>query len=137
MSIAPAPRGIPGNEVPIQTKPIDNLEDIKFVSDLRKIEARHLRSANMQQQISKIKEKILFLAQANKLFAYQVMADFQQSPLFQSYLAIGQQLLADPNVDRKAAYDQVVANLKSQGKLTLSLPEFEAVADLKSELERM
>ncbi len=113
------------------------VDDIKFVDDLKKIRVAHLRRGNLGLETEKIKAKIAYLAAVNRLFPHEVVAVFEQSPLFKLYLKIGGMLIADRNPDRRAAFEGVTAKLKLEKQETLTLPEFESVADLKKEIERM
>lgn len=128
---------------PPQSTPV---REIRFVDDLRKIDLSYLKGdlktpaegeARLRRQISNIKNQISRVASANHMYIHDALVVFQQSPLFGLYLKTGTMLMHNPNPDRKKAYEEVSARLRSEGEKTLTLAEFEAVADLKKELERM
>ncbi len=120
-----APIPVPTPSIPAPRRESVNLSlrtlnDIKVVEDLKRIEVEHLRQASANVQTKLIKSKILNLAQANNLLPYYAVIAFEASPLFQEYLKLGNAKI----VDNKAA-----------GNLTQD--EFEAVADLRKEIERL
>ncbi|MBI2356217.1 MAG: hypothetical protein HYV13_03380 [Candidatus Doudnabacteria bacterium] len=96
------------------------LPQIKFIDDLKRIDVNYLRRGDPKSQTSNLKSAIYNLAATNRMYVHQIVVVFQQSPLFKAYLAHG---------SSKVAGQQV------KGDLTQA--EFEAVADLKRELERM
>ncbi|MBI4049338.1 MAG: hypothetical protein HY395_00775 [Candidatus Doudnabacteria bacterium] len=110
---------------------------IKYLDDLKKIDVSYLRAGQLQNQISNIKHQISKLAQSNNMFMHEVIAMFQQSPLFGLYLKTGTMLMHNSLTDRSKAYEEVTGQLKKEGSKTLTLAEFEAVADLRKEIERM
>src|SRR3989338_395720 len=94
--------------------------EIKYLDDLKKIDVKYLRQGQLAAQISNLKTQISHLALANHLYPHEVIAVFEQSPLFRAYLAHGS------------------AKVTGSGNAgDLSQAEFEAVADLKRELEKM
>ncbi len=110
---------------PQQIKPIyaavnNTPGSFKVMDDLKKIEIGYLRKGSLQSQIANIKSSIQVLARANNLLPFYVVQAFEQSPLFKSYLAHG-----------GAIFGGGAANTD------LSQEEFEAMADLRNELERM
>lgn len=126
-------RPINPSPLPVSKSPLASLNEIKTIDDLRKINLAHLRQGPLQNQISKIKDQIMTLSQANRLLPYYVVKAFEQSPLFQLYLKVGGGTIQDPNADRGVALRDSVA--KSGSDLTLQ--EFGLIADLRKELERL
>lgn len=116
---------------------LNSINDIKVLDDLKKIDIRHLRAGDVKTQTNLIKAKILFISQVNRILPFYAVQAFEQSPLFKIYLALGSQLIADRNADRKAAFDTASKNIISTGQGSLTLQEFEAVADLRKEIERL
>ncbi|MBI2607442.1 MAG: hypothetical protein HYW51_01300 [Candidatus Doudnabacteria bacterium] len=116
---------------------LKSLNDIKVIEDLKKVEVGHLRQAPLPTQISNLKSHISRLAQVNHLLPYHVVSVFEQSPLFKQYLFLGGSLVADRRADRKLAFNEAVARLKASGQQAMSLTEFEALADLRREIDRM
>ncbi len=113
------PKIIPKSIV-TRTGALQSISQISAVDDLKKVDVNHLRQGQLAQQISIIKSQISKLAAANNLLPYYTVTAFEQSPLFKSYLLHGNAKFAnDPNI----------------GELTQE--EFEAIADLKKEIERL
>lgn len=123
--------------IPQSNLSLKSIDDIKVIEDLKKIEVGHLHQGPLPDQISKIRYQISRLARANNLLPYNTVSVFEQSPLFKQYLFLGGSLVADRRQDRKAAFSEAVARLKASGQQSMSLAEFEAVADLRKEIERM
>ena len=116
---------------------LPSLNAIDIIDDLKRIEPAHLRQGDLNEQIKAISAKIAHLAVANKVLSVKVAQAFEQSPLFKLYLEIGGKMISHSVNNRKPDYRQVVAELTAEGKQVLSFTEFEAVADLRKELERM
>ncbi|MBI4363347.1 MAG: hypothetical protein HY545_00680 [Candidatus Doudnabacteria bacterium] len=94
--------------------------EIKVIDDLKKLDVGYLRRADLRTQISNLKSQILRLAAINHLYPYQVVMAFEQSPLFKLYLSHGSsRVIGQPSKD------------------DLSQAEFEALADLRKEIERL
>lgn len=119
----PLPKGEGKPSQPVQAVPkmnLTTLASISMVDDLKKIEINHLRQNPLNQQIQLIKSKIVNLAQANRLLPYYTVNAFEQSPLFRAYLSHGQSKFAGSPMTND-----------------LSQAEFEAIADLRKEIERL
>lgn len=112
---------------------LNSLKDIQTVDDLKKIEAAHLRQGYLPEQIKFIRSKISYLAAANRLLPIQVVNIFEQGPLFKLYLQMGSEIIGTSGND----YKQVMAKIAAAGSEVLSFQEFEAMADLRKDLERM
>lgn len=97
-----------------------SLNDIQTVDDLKKIDLKFLRMAPLQKQILDIRNQISNLAQANRVLPYYTVNAFEQSPLFKAYLKHGS--------------SKILAQTDT-GDLTQQ--EFEAIADLRKEIERL
>jgi hypothetical protein len=123
----PSPEFLPQSPPPpppVRKQPgimsLRTLSDIKFMDDLKKIEVGHLRQAPVSSQIQAIRSKIILIAQANKMLPYYAVVAFEASPLFRAYLDHG---------------NSKFSGTGSRGDLTQE--EFEAVADLRKEIERL
>jgi hypothetical protein len=116
-----APKVVPAQAV-AAAAPVSslNINDIRTIDDLKKINLSYMRGGNPQAQISNLKSKILNLAQANHLLPYYAVNAFEQSPLFKVYLSHGA---------RKVTGET--------GNDDLTQAEFEALTDLKKEIERL
>ncbi|HYE22338.1 MAG TPA: hypothetical protein VD998_01975 [Verrucomicrobiae bacterium] len=133
------------NPTPVQMPKLNNkpssglpsIKNINVVDDLKKIEAAHLRQGYLPEQVKLLKSKIAYLAGVNKMLPVQVATVFEQSPLFKLYLKMGSSMIAQSTHDEKADFRQVAVNMANSGQEILSLQEFEAIADLRKDLERM
>jgi hypothetical protein len=136
--VNPQPLGVPKIRNRVAKHGLRELRDIKSVDDLGKIEAAHLRQGPLPEQVAFVKQRIAQLARENDMLPINILPVFEQSPLFQSYLKAGA-LLIERNTgdDKNMVLDQVMGELESMGQDTLSQQEFEAVADLKKDLETM
>lgn len=115
----PGPSGHPplkgeGNKV----APV--MSNIQTIDDLKKLGLSYLRTGQIQTQTSNLKSIIINLAQANHVLPYFVVSSFEQSPLFKSYMAHG---------------NSKVIGSGPAGEMTQA--EFEAMADLRKEIERL
>lgn len=114
-----------------------SLEDIKYVDDLKKIQIAHLRQGSLPPQVAKIKSKISYLAAVNHLFPQEVVSIFELSPLFRLYLTVGNAMISNTSADRRTAFEEAISKIKASGNEDMTLSEFETVADLKKDIERM
>jgi hypothetical protein len=94
--------------------------ELKVVDDLKKLEVSFLRQGEPSAQVEKIKTAIRHLALANRMYIFQVVNALEQSPLFKTYLSQGQARVGGRT-----------------GGGNLSQAEFEAMADLRRQLERL
>ncbi len=94
------------------------LTEINSMDDLKNIDVKHLRQGPVAAQLELIKTKIMDISHASKVLPFYAVAAFEQSPLFRAYLAAG-------------------TSLVSGGKSELTQQEFEAVADLKKQIESL
>lgn len=116
---------------------LPKLDDIVAVEDLRKIQPGHLRQGYLPDQIKLIKSKIAYLAGTNRVLPVQVANIFQESPLFKLYLKMGRILIESSGMDKKATFKELAGKMAMSGEESLSVEEFEAIADLRKELEQM
>ena len=94
--------------------------EIKVIDDLKKLDVSYLRRGELRKKISDIRYQITSLAALNRMYPYQVVMAFEQSPLFKLYLSHGSsRVVGQPSKD------------------DLSQAEFEAMADLRKEIERL
>lgn len=114
-----------------------DLNALSRIDQLDKIEPAHLRQGPLSGQTQLIKNKIAQLAKENEMLPVSLLPKFVQSPLFQVYLKAGSIMIDRNMTASKVALESVMSELEAQGNDTLSQQEFEAVADLKKELEAM
>ena len=138
--LAPLPKELQVPHAPLHTtEPIPagalrSLIEIRTVDDLKKIRALNLRQGELTAQIDLIKAKIVSIAQANKLLPFYTVSAFEQSPLYKVYLQIGSQMIADTNPDRSQVFEKAASGA---GTEKLTMREFEAIADLRKQIEQL
>jgi len=93
---------------------------IKVIDDLKKLNVAYLRAGTLESQISHLKSLISNLARSNNVLPYHVVLAYEQSPLFAAYLKAG---------------TAKITNVPGSGDLTQV--EFEALADLRKEVEHI
>lgn len=98
------------------------LSPINVVDDLKKLNLDYLRAGSLQSQIAHLKSQISHLAEANNILPYHVVLAYEESPLFKAYLSQGSNKLGG----------QV-----GGGAGGLTKEEFEALADLRREIENL
>lgn len=137
INIAPIPqipKAIPSVQLVQQPGIISNpIAQISSIEDLKHIDIKQWRRAPLNQQLGLIRSKIIRIANTNRQIPFYAVAAFEQSPLFQTYLKLGAAMIADQSVDRNQAFQQIVEKLG----LDMTLAEFEAIADLKKEIEKL
>jgi hypothetical protein len=135
--VKPQPLGVPKIRNRVAKHGLSDIGSIKTVDDLSKVEVAHLRQGPLPEQIALIKSRIAQLARENDMLPINILPVFEQSPLFQSYLKAGV-LLIERNIgEGRMVLDQVMGEMEAMGQDTMSQQEFEAVADLKKDLETM
>lgn len=119
---------LPSHKIPAQPPtPAPKPPGLEFNSleDLKKIEVSYLRKGPLPQQINLIKSQISHLALLNHLLPYHAVVAFEQSPLFKTYLSVGAKNIVNKNTNSIPSYEP------------LTLQEFEAMADLRKEIEKL
>ena len=134
----PAPR-VPEMIAPKPSKVIAGagIAEIKTVDQLKTISVRQLRQGEVRKQIDLISSKIVSTSQSERRLPYYAVVAFEQSPLYKTYLSIGSMMILDPNPDRRAAFELAARKFASTGQLPLTLAEFEAIADLRKQIEQL
>ena len=98
----------------------NSLNDIRMIDDLKKIEPGHLRQGGgPKAQVELIKNKMIGIIKAQKVLPYYVVLAFEQSPVYQAYLSLGNKRMSGGQSS------------------VLSQEEFEALADLKRQIESL
>jgi hypothetical protein len=108
---------------PTTPRPVSHFEatfsDIKNINDLKKITLDYMRRGPLDQQMPLMKNKIINLAKENRVLPYYALSAFEESPLFRSYLNHANVTFAG-----------------NQSASELTQEEFEAIADLRKEIQR-
>lgn len=129
-----APKAAPQ---PVKILPLASVSNISAINDFKKIDVRLLRQGSPASNIELIKEKITSVAREQRSFPALAVQAFEQSPLFKLYLNLGAEMLLDHSDNRVIAYANASKKLSAGGTPVLTLQEFEMVADLKKEIERL
>lgn len=135
--IRPQPMNVPRVRNRSPKHGLPDLQSLNQVDDLAKVEAAHLRQGPLREQMSILKGRINELAEQNDMLPISILPIFEQSPLYQNYLQAGVLLIERNQGEDKVSLDQLIPELEQMGQDTLSQEEFEAVADVKKELETM
>ena len=135
--VPPAPAARPNFSEASSVSGLKSVDDVKYVDDLKKVRIVHLRQGNLSTQVSKIKSKIAYLAAVNHLFPQEVVSVFELSPLFRLYLTVGNAMMSNASSDRRSAFEEAINKIRESGNEDMTLPEFETMADLRKEIERM
>lgn len=133
--IRPKPMNVPKIRNRNPKHGLPDLSSIASLDDLANVEAAHLRQGPLADQQMLLKTKVLELAQENDMLPVSVLPIFEQSPLYQTYLKAGILMIERNQGDEKVNLDDLIGEIESTGEDALSQQEFEAVADLKKELE--
>jgi hypothetical protein len=129
-----APKAAPR---PVKILPLTSVSNISAIDDFKKIDVSLLRQGSSASNIELIKEKIISVARDQRSFPALAVQAFEQSPLFKLYLNLGAEMLLDRSDNRDIAYTNASKKLSAGGTPVLTLQEFEMVADLKKEIERL
>jgi hypothetical protein len=121
----------------IKVLPLTSVANIGAIEDFKKVDVSLLRQGSAASNIETIKQKISQVAHDQRSFPALAVQAFEQSPLFKLYLNLGAEMLLDHSADRKVAYANASKKLSVGGLPVLTLQEFEMVADLKKEIERL
>lgn len=135
--VKPKPSSVPKVRNRVARFGLESLDKIKSVDDLSKIEPAHLRQGPLTEQIAAIKQVIGKIAAKNDLLPVNILPVFEKSPLFKTYLKAGAILLEKNLGEEKVTLEEIMGEVESAGMDALTQQEFEAVADLKKELESM
>ncbi|HEV8601456.1 MAG TPA: hypothetical protein VGQ87_02550 [Patescibacteria group bacterium] len=135
--VPPAPAARPNFSEASSVSGLKSVDDVKYVDDLKRIRIVHLRQGNLSVQVSKIKSKISYLAAVNHLFPQEVVSIFELSPLFRLYLTVGNAMMNNASSDRRSAFEEAINKIRESGNEDMTLSEFETIADLRKEIERM
>ena len=144
VAVKPKPVDIPAPKpaaakihIPNVTLGLNSLNDIKSLDDLKKVEVTHLRQGDVQKQTDLIHIKIMNVAQSKRILPYYAVVAFEQSPLYKTYLTMGSLIITDPNPDRKVVFKTAVDKFAATGNEPLTIAEFEAIADLRKQIEQV
>lgn len=104
---------------PVAPSAAPRTEAVNVVDDLKKLDINYLRAGSLKSQVNSLRSQILHLSEANNMLPYHVVLAFEESPLFKAYLAQGS------------------AKIGGQTGISsgLTQEEFEALADLRKEIE--
>lgn len=134
-ALNPQAKSVPKVRNRVARHGLSELRNIRSIEDLQKIEPAHLRQGPLPEQISYIRQMIGQLAKQNDTMPIAIIPVFEQSPLYKTYLKAGAMLIEKNTGDTKLAIDEIMGELEAAGMDSLTQQEFEAVVDLKKDLE--
>ncbi len=135
--VQPKAKSVPSIRNRVAHAGLSELKNIRVVDDLAKIEPAHLRQGPLLEQVKFIKQRIAQIAKENDMLPINIIPVFEQSPLIQIYLKGGALMIEKNTGENKIGIEDVMNELQQTGMDGLSQQEFEAVADLKKDLEAM
>jgi hypothetical protein len=110
-------------------------DEIKSIDDLSKITPAFLRKhGDVKIRTEFIRHKIIELSQAANQIPYHAVNSFERSPLFRIYLLQGSAMITG---DQRSDFAAATKLLTDKGMEVLSQDEFEAMADLRREIEKL
>jgi hypothetical protein len=115
---------------------IQHFQDIRTLSDLKRIGVSALRDGSPHAALGVLLSKILMIVQQGVL-PHEIFNHLRESPLYRTYMAFGAAVMNDLSADRHASFARIKQQLSSAGKDYLDREEFEALADFRRELERV
>ncbi len=108
---------------------------LNTAADFAKLTPNFLDDKNLRdvhEQLMQAIEKI-----SRKEHAYEIVSNFEASPLQAAYVALGAELLNDSNPNRLLAYENAQKNLEKKGLPSLNKEEFEFITDLRAYLQQL
>ena len=132
--IAKTSRPPKAKPVPIKPKLVDveapprTLGPIEELKDMKLIDFRRL-GKTAGDVIGKIQAKIQLIGETGIGRRLQAVRAWQASPVYQLYLTLGRE-----SIEQAKSVDSIIATRQADGQETLTLAEFEAIADLNQKL---
>jgi hypothetical protein len=130
-SSAPAPSQRPIIQTHVESHPLV----LTSVEDFAKIEAKNIHGIDPNVELQKILSYMVEVGKKKKV--YEVIENFEKSPLYRSYMQMGTELLNNPDPDRDSAYAAVITNFQNRNQQWLTKEEFEAFTDFRKRLDQM
>lgn len=110
-----------GEDLPEQHEPVINVQSLEAVRMLNVATLRGRGVMNIETELKTLCEKFGY---------FSVQFAFEQSPLYQAYIAVGARILKDHQT-----FEEVQAALAAAGRPYLAKPEFEEFSDLLRRLK--
>lgn len=117
-SVLPTAAGV---DAPEQREPVINVQSLEAVRMLNVATLRGKGVMNLETELKGLCEKFGY---------FSVQFAFEQSPLYQAYIAVGARILKDHQT-----FEEVQAALAAAGRPYLAKPEFEEFSDLLRRLK--
>lgn len=106
---------------------------LRTPEDFARLTAAHLHDADPKAELQKVYDSMLVLGKKSEI--YEIISNFEKSPLYKTYIEMGIELLNDPDPDRDQAYQTVETAMQKSRKDFLTKEEFEAFADFRNKVE--
>lgn len=119
-----------------QSPPPRQPEEVQFhiPQDFEKLTPNMIHGKDPDVFLKKLFESVIELAKKEKL--YSILDYLDNSLLHQTYVETGVAMLNDDGENRETAYEKIIQFRKSRGQEILTRPEFEAMADFRSHIEK-
>lgn len=127
----PAPEAPRGFFRPIK------IDDLSTSEDLSRLTLNHLRQGDFNQNLKKIVDKIIQIAQKESVLPYTVIQSFLKSPVNELFIETGLALMDDISKDRTSVFARIENVMKNEHKLAFNSEEFHAFTDFKTELDKL
>lgn len=111
-------------------------EEVQFriPQDFEKLTPNMIHGKDPNVFLKKLFDSVVELAKKEKFYA--ILDYLDNSSLHQVYVEIGVAMLNDDSENRDAAYEKIIQSRKAKGQEILTRPEFEAMADFRSHIEK-
>lgn len=113
------------------------IDDLSSSEELERLTLNHLRQGDFNQNLKKIVDKIIQIAQKESVLPYTVIQSFLKSPVNQLFIETGLALMDDISKDRTSVYTRIENVMKNEHKLAFNSEEFHAFTDFKTELDKL
>ncbi len=116
-------------------QPLDPAETIALRSseDFARLTAAHLHGADPKEELQKVYDSMVVISKNSDI--YEIISNFEKSPLYKTYIEMGIELLNNQDADRQQAYETVESSMQKSRKEFLTKEEFEAFADFRNKIE--
>ncbi|MBU6447702.1 hypothetical protein KGQ24_02595 [Patescibacteria group bacterium] len=106
---------------------------LRTPEDFARLTAAHLHGADPKEELQKVFDSMVVLGKKSEI--YEIISNFEKSPLYKTYIEMGIELLNDSDPDRDQAYQTVETAMQKSRRDFLTKEEFEAFADFRNKVE--
>lgn len=106
---------------------------LRTPEDFARLTAAHLHGADPKAELQKVYDSMVVIGKKSEI--YDIISNFEKSPLYKTYIEMGIELLNDPDPDRDQAYQTVETAMQKSRREFLTKEEFESFADFRNKVE--